>query len=256
MTIEWDWDDPAETDRISDGVMSDLARVGDVEELPLRPPFEASHLRNLGVIGIEFGVFESRHPFAVSSDIVALHSGTVWAQSRRLYRIDGRFLFIPGDIADPLPFGDRSVEWVYAEHLIEHVSLKTAIHWLGEVRRILKPGGVVRVTTPDLARYMDGYQRGSFLQDHREIVKSSFPILPSMPNRRAFMVNQIFAFYGHQWIYDYEELEFALMSAGFDAGRIHRREFQEGIRGDVARLDQSARRDETLYVEAQASRHR
>ena len=71
-----------------------------------------------------------------------------------------------------------------------------------------------------------------------------------MPGRPAFMVNQIFYLYGHRWIYDHDELRYALTQAGYDPGRITARKFRDGHRQDVADLDTTFRSDETIYVEA------
>jgi len=63
------------------------------------------------------------------------------------------------------------------------------------------------------------------------------------------MVNQIFRFFEHQWIYDFDEIVHAATSAGFDRARIFREEFQSGILEDVTMLDFPERNDETLYVD-------
>ena len=49
----------------------------------------------------------------------------------------------------PLPFEDTSFEAVFAGEIIEHLVDTTA--FLDEVRRVLGPGGIVVVTTPNLA---------------------------------------------------------------------------------------------------------
>jgi hypothetical protein len=65
------------------------------------------------------------------------------------------------------------------------------------------------------------------------------------------MINQIFYHFGHRWIYDEAELRYALATAGFGPDCVvTRHEFQAGARPDVAALDTSFRRDETLYIEA------
>jgi hypothetical protein len=75
---------------------------------------------------------------------------------------------------------------------------------------------------------------------------------PPMPERRAFMMNQIFYLYGHRWIYDLEEIRYALTEAGFAPDAVVERSYREGARPDVADLDTPFRRDETLYTEATA----
>lgn len=67
------------------------------------------------------------------------------------------------DIRRPLPFKDGSVGFVLAEHVIEHVSPREALAFFREIRRILRPGGAIRIVVPciDLIfeRYDEDYSR-------------------------------------------------------------------------------------------------
>lgn len=246
---EWDWGRPEELSERMEGLLVDGAACDKLEELD-RPPYDRAALTALGVTGIEFAAWKSHHPAALASDVVPLHTPDEVAAPGLIYRVDGEALFAALDICQPLPFADASVDWVYAEHLIEHVSLSAGIAWLAEVRRILAPGGLVRLTTPDLATYVDGYRDGSrFFARHRGRMRAA-GLGPPMPARRAFMFNQLFYLYGHRWLYDHDELVHALVTAGFPAAGIERRAFRDGARPDVADLDRVLRNDETLYVEA------
>jgi predicted SAM-dependent methyltransferase len=157
----------------------------------------------------------------------------------------------PSAPSPSLPFDDGCLDWVYAEHLIEHVPFPAAVGWLAEVRRILAPGGLLRLSTPDLAIYVEGYAGGGFFAKHRRRL-AKVRLGPAMPERRAFMVNQIFYHFGHRWIYDAEELRYALGEAGFAAEKIAVRGFRSGAQPDVANLDTSVRSDESIHVEARA----
>ena len=55
-----------------------------------------------------------------------------------------------GPIEGPLPLEDRSVDLVWASEVIEHVA--DTARWLAEVRRVLRPGGRLLVTTPHHGR--------------------------------------------------------------------------------------------------------
>ncbi|MHA1863808.1 MAG: class I SAM-dependent methyltransferase [Candidatus Thorarchaeota archaeon] len=51
---------------------------------------------------------------------------------------------------EPLPIESNTAEIVYSSHTIEHVSDEAVQNMLVESHRILKPGGCIRLTTPDL----------------------------------------------------------------------------------------------------------
>ena len=54
------------------------------------------------------------------------------------------------DLRHPLPFPAASFQAVYAAHVLEHLVPAEAARLLAEVRRLLAPGGVVRIVVPDL----------------------------------------------------------------------------------------------------------
>lgn len=53
----------------------------------------------------------------------------------------------------PLPIADSSAEVVYTSHTVEHINNKAAQNMFNEAHRILKPGGIFRITTPDIDLY-------------------------------------------------------------------------------------------------------
>jgi predicted SAM-dependent methyltransferase len=232
-----------------DGILHDLARCEKVEPLPAPAPFGGEHLRELGITGIEFAAFSTRHAAGLASDVVPLRAAEGSTTPGRIFRVDGAGYFAQVDICQPLPFQDASVEWVYAEHLIEHVTLTEGIGWLREVRRILAPGGLLRLTTPDLRRYVEDYLHGGGLFGKHRRRLAAAGVGPPMPDRDAFMFNQMFYHWGHRWIYDAAELRHALAAAGFDPDSVRDCAFRRGGRPDVADLDQVLRNDETIYVE-------
>ncbi len=54
------------------------------------------------------------------------------------------------DITKRLPFSNESINAIFCEEVIEHVSLAQGSYLLKECWRVLKPGGYIRLTTPDL----------------------------------------------------------------------------------------------------------
>ncbi|MFE4604024.1 methyltransferase domain-containing protein [Kitasatospora indigofera] len=246
----WDWDDPDALAVLLDDFSEQVAGCGKLEPIASELPRDRADFLELGLTGIEFAAFRTAHPGGLGTDLAALRGPGLTSEPGTLYRVDGDRVFTQLDISEPLPFADGSVDWVYAEHLIEHVTMPVAVGWLREARRVLRPGGVLRITTPDLARYLAGYANDDgFLARHRRRL-GMLGFGPPMPDRPAFLVNQIFRYYGHQWIYDLDELRHVLTRAGFEAGQVRECAYRQGVRPDVADLDTAFRTDETIYVEA------
>ncbi len=60
----------------------------------------------------------------------------------------------------PLPVADCSAEIVYTSHTIEHITNDAARTLFNEAHRILKPGGGIRITTPDAVLEYEAYKAG------------------------------------------------------------------------------------------------
>ena len=56
-----------------------------------------------------------------------------------------------------IPFEDNFFDVVYHSHVLEHFPQKAANYFISECYRILKPGGVLRVVTPNLERITQEY---------------------------------------------------------------------------------------------------
>ena len=124
------------------------------------------------------------------------------------------------DATKPFPFPDATFDYVYSEHMIEHIPWRDGLRMLKECRRVLKPAGVLRIATPDLV-VMAG-----LLTDHREIARryvewlQDFALRGSVPIRStAFAINIAFHSFGHKFLYDAETLELTMRVAGFNATR-------------------------------------
>ena len=59
------------------------------------------------------------------------------------------------DATRPFPFDNETFDYVFGEHMIEHVPYHDARKMLAECRRVLKPYGKIRISTPDLAFLTD-----------------------------------------------------------------------------------------------------
>ena len=215
-----------------------------------RPPFDGGTFHALGVIGLHFGSGASFFPGWLNVDRMTVRDDAGRSsETDRVVRVGADAFYLEHADAGCLPIVDESLDRVYSEHVIEHLSPEEGIAWLREVRRMLRVGGLLRLSTPDLKRYVDGYGDPSdeFYSRHRRHLAEMN--IRDVPERRAWMINQIFRFWGHRWIYDFEELRFATVAAGFSPADVVKRTFRAGGDPEMCRLDHPIRSDESLYAE-------
>jgi predicted SAM-dependent methyltransferase len=113
------------------------------------------------------------------------------------------------DLRNPLPFPDGSVDYIFNEHFMEHLTPEEGIKANQDFLRVLKKGGVLRIAMPNLeetvALYLDkDWRKHTVLKNHAlEFVKT-----------RAELLNMAVRWWGHMWLYDWEEMERRLREAG------------------------------------------
>jgi predicted SAM-dependent methyltransferase len=67
---------------------------------------------------------------------------------------------VRGDVRAGLPLADASVDCIAAIHLVQDLPWPEIAPALAEMRRVLKPGGVLRLAVPDLDRAIRAYLSG------------------------------------------------------------------------------------------------
>lgn len=55
--------------------------------------------------------------------------------------------FLENDLLPPAGFSDNSFDWIYGLSILTHLSLQSHQAWIEELFRILKPGGLLLITT-------------------------------------------------------------------------------------------------------------
>jgi predicted SAM-dependent methyltransferase len=225
-------------------------RFARLELLPDEAPFSGELLGRLGLRGLNCGCGLALKPGWLNSDMLVLkdEAREKFTEPERIARIDEHAFYLEHDATTSFPLEDGCLDWVYSEHFIEHVGPEQGVAWLADVRRMLRPGGTVRISTPDLRRYVSGYVEKDrrFFSEHADRLRD---VKKDVSDRGGWMMNQIFYDWGHRWIYDLEELAHAAASAGFDPAAVVERSFRQGADPDVSALDREWRSDESLYVE-------
>jgi SAM-dependent methyltransferase len=63
------------------------------------------------------------------------------------------------DLLDGLPLADQSIDYVVSIHALPEVGYEKLVPALSELRRVLRPGGVLRLALPNLLNAVDAYRR-------------------------------------------------------------------------------------------------
>jgi predicted SAM-dependent methyltransferase len=121
------------------------------------------------------------------------------------------------DATKPFPFEDGQFDYAFSEHFIEHIDYPQGLSMLREIRRVLKPGGRARITTPNMAFLIDLYRKDKSDQQLRYIDWATKSFIKYAPvERDVFVINNFFTCdWGHRFIYDLESLTQLMQSAGF-----------------------------------------
>lgn len=139
--------------------------------------------------------------------------------------------FVCHDLALGIPFVDNCADFIYCSHFLEHLTRQQGLTLIRETYRVLKKGGVARVSVPDLSKAIDLYSSG----DKDAALKLLYD--------GADSGNE---FARHKYMYDHEILGDFLREAGFE--QITRCQYQQGRTPDIEFLDN--RPEHSLFVEA------
>lgn len=147
------------------------------------------------------------------------------------------------DVNRSLPFQNDSVDFIFYEHFIEHLSYGDGFDFLKESYRILKHGGVIRTAFPDIDKLIDSYINDYWRQmEWVKLINAQW--YPS----GCFMLNECIKEKGlHKYMYSIKELTRRLIEAGFKENRIH--QCQAG-HSDYKELQDAEKRADSGIVEA------
>lgn len=141
------------------------------------------------------------------------------------------------DLRRPIPLTDGSCEEIFSEHFLEHLEYpEEASAHLQDCRRLLAPGGVIKLSVPDtewpLGEY--GTADGEYLAAceregwHPDGCTTWLEHL-NYHFRQRWAGTSSTDFQCHRFAYDFETLEKLLVRNGFTD--VRRREFEPGLDG-------------------------
>lgn len=176
---------------------------------------------------------------AAADGPLKLHLGCGWNKLEGWVNIDlvGGKTDLAWDLRKPLPFADASVDVAFLEHVFEHMKYSETLVVLGHLRRVLRPGGILRVGVPDAGMYSRMYaERPEELESMRW--GRATPMLA---------LREVFQEHAHVSAYDLETLVLVLELGGFP-GALHAEPGTSQVLEDVP--DMEERWAETVYVDA------
>ncbi len=121
------------------------------------------------------------------------------------------------NLSGGLPFRDQCADFMHTEDFIDQLDLQHAGDFLRECHRVLKPGGVIRVLTPDVEQLARLYLHQpealkALWQDHVGV--------PLSLGTAAEILNLGMRFAGHTFLYDAETFARLAADCGFRAERV------------------------------------
>jgi SAM-dependent methyltransferase len=154
-------------------------------------------------------------------------------------RKDGPNVDLCCDIRSGLPLDSDSIDYAVSIHALPEVPLADLVPVLEELRRVLRPGGVLRLALPDVLRGLDAYVRGD--RDYFLIPDDDASSLGGK------LVTQLLWYGWSRSLFTPDFVEELLRRAGFsDVRHVSYRTTSTG-HADIVALDN--RPDESLFVE-------
>ena len=146
------------------------------------------------------------------------------------------------DLRKKLRYKKNSVSYIFTEHFIEHLDEVDGFALFSECFRVLKKGGVLRVSTPDIQIPLDFYvwykENGRLNEEGMSLDEGGYTSRPRKYRNPCQMINwwtfgngqtrdgephkfmgplngNHFSRHGHKYYYDFEDIEYKLKKAGF-----------------------------------------
>ncbi|OGA54331.1 MAG: hypothetical protein A3G25_09985 [Betaproteobacteria bacterium RIFCSPLOWO2_12_FULL_63_13] len=158
------------------------------------------------------------------------------------------------DLRRPLKISDGTVDGIFCEHVLEHLTYAEVSRLLGECYRVMKPGSVLRVIVPDVSLFVQHYSEGDNGWFERwETLMFIQSADAARASRRLVSPMQAVSFvtqeYGHVSAWDFETLSIYLTNSGF--GQVKRAGFMQGQCSELfLDKDDEGRKFVSLYTEA------
>ena len=130
-------------------------RMLEYEHPEKQPPISLMYPPSDSLVKLNLGSFlDMFYDGWINIDILDLNG---FAESQK-------YDFKQHDITKGLPYADNSVDIIMSNHMLEHLTRQEGENLMRECHRVLKPGGVVRISTPDGRQLTQEFLDGKIMQ--------------------------------------------------------------------------------------------
>jgi predicted SAM-dependent methyltransferase len=168
------------------------------------------HAVNRPIATVRFRAAARRAPRPIALEVGGLTKRPGWFIAN-VNAVTPRYM----DATKPWIFEDGALSYVYADNMIEHVPLEGARRFLAEAHRCLRPGGTIRLVTPDVRHHVDLYLSGEDVvrSELADLYRSIGVVVEHPVDLLRTPIGQ----FGHHsgYVYDFEALDAELQRAGF-----------------------------------------
>ncbi|MBT5110247.1 MAG: methyltransferase domain-containing protein [Rhodospirillaceae bacterium] len=120
------------------------------------------------------------------------------------------------NVTAPLPFEAGTFDFVYSEHMIEHLTLEQGIRVVKELFRITRPGAIIRMATPDLEKILALFTKEPSATQQKYVDWTTKTFIGAIEGYNPTLVlNNMFYNWGHRFIYEPGMLAAIMRNAGF-----------------------------------------
>jgi len=146
------------------------------------------------------------------------------------------------------PFAAESIQSIAGSHFIEHLDLNKSIIFFQEAFRVMKQGGIIWISCPNLRLYAENYANNNRNFFENPLIKKFCVYDKAATPGEIFMAKAYDCGRTHEWFYDFESLKHILEISGFS--QVKKKKRLDSQIPDIDKIELAEREIETLYVEA------
>jgi predicted SAM-dependent methyltransferase len=165
----------------------------------------------------------------------------------RIQNKNGKFL-LNYNLLKKWPVNDNAISFIAGSHFIEHLDLNHGIAFLKESFRVMKPGGTIRLSCPDLGIYIKNYVENNTSFYQHKLIREWCAFSQAETPGEILVAKAYDSGGAHKWFYDFDSLKHILGLSGFQ--NVKKCQRLEGSTPGLDAIELPGRELETVYVEA------